>query len=253
MAIEVYFALNAVLDAALLWGCGRLTRRSAPLPRLLAAALFGALVASAATHPALAFLAAVPARLALPPLLLSWAYGFRGGLRRFTLLCAAFIALSVLVGGLAWALVLSGFAGPGASLLAACACILCAFPKPPAWDRALTVPLRVDGEDFCGFIDTGNRLREPKSGLPVVLAGAALLPHLGRETAAVYVTGVEGSALRRVYRLDNLEIIGAEGRRVLRVWALPCPETLPAGVDALLPAPSEWEEAYHVENDRKTA
>ena len=156
-------------------------------------------------------------------------------------------------GGLAFALVCSGFAGPGASLLAACACILCAFPKPPAWDRTLTVSLRVDGETFCGFLDTGNRLREPKTGLPVILAGAALLPHLGGETALVAVTGVEGRALRRVCLLEHLEIIEAERRRVLRVWALPCPDTLPAGVDSLLPAPSEWEEDRHVENDQKTA
>ena len=232
MCVERYFLVNLLMDFVLIGsvtrslGCFRLSRSA------LAAALGGlgatavrltgisppAPLAVAALFPLAALAAgcgraAAGAGLAVNALAVG-ACGQRLGLRGFTLALPA----------LSWA----------ASLAPALRReTLCAAP---------TVVEVVQGRGtarFTACLDTGNRLREPLSGQPVLVANAALLKPVLPDSGfrAVAYGSVGGGGTLPCFRPERLYIWeNGRRRRAPEAWIAVYPRRLPGAYQALAPA-----------------
>lgn len=235
MSIEAFLLSNLLANGALLWATARALGRFEGWRVLLCALLgtIGSLLP--AVNPAL-----WPASMALliltPPLLLGKVVPFL--YIRATLLLAGGALLS---GGVSLILRRTGPAGAvcalvGASLLAA----LFAARNPLQGDWEVRLALTVDGRTarFPALIDTGNRLREPLSGQPVVIAEAGLLegilPRSGwRE---LRFGSVNGGGRMACFKPSRVTI--ERGRKTTRgpdVWVAVSPAPLPGEARALAP------------------
>ncbi len=189
--IDVLFLLNLVVDYFILLAVSALFHRRDKRWRLLLAAALGALYASLLFFPQLGFLYTAGLKLVFSAAVVAAAFRF-GGWRGFLKLLLVFYAVSMLFAGVLYAVQLF-FAPPGlmvrngvgylalSPLLligsgAACYIALSLFAR--LFHR------RVHGEDLfdaqitaggktahvAALMDTGNDLRDPISGLPVVIA-----------------------------------------------------------------------------------
>jgi len=111
----------------------------------------------------------------------------------------------------------------------------------------VTLCLRVGSRSasFPALVDTGNRLREPLSGLPVLIAEAPLvrdiLPKTGYRTLGFGALGGEGRMA--CFRPDALWIVsGRKRRRGPDIWVAVSPTPLPGLCQAL--APPEFASYY---------
>ena len=89
------------------------------------------------------------------------------------------------------------------------------------------------------IVDTGNRLHEPFSGQPVLIAEAralqGILPERGFR--AVRYASVGGGGLLRCFRPDGIYILSkGRPRQAPEVWIALYPARLPGGMSALAPA-----------------
>ena len=106
------------------------------------------------------------------------------------------------------------------------------------WQVALCLASGGRQVRFSALIDTGNRLREPLSGLPVLIAEAALvrdiLPGTGYRTLVYGAIGSDGQMA--CFRPDALWICrGGRKRQGPEVWVAVSPEPLPGLCQALAP------------------
>ncbi len=187
-ALAAYAGTNFALDCAVLFLAARLGRERVGRP-LLAAALVGTLYAVVPAawdgglggHVLCAFAMVLVAWGADRPLAV---------VRRLTYVAGA----AVLIGGVALgATAAAGLGGPSAAhpapfagLMAAAGVVVVAERLAAAWRLArapragLVLEVEVDGAlaRLSGFVDTGNRLRDPLGRGPVVVAEAAPLAHL---------------------------------------------------------------------------
>lgn len=107
----------------------------------------------------------------------------------------------------------------------------------------VTVCLRLHGRSvrFQALIDTGNRLREPMSGLPVLIAESSLLEDLIRDadglpSRSVAFGGLGGGGTVRCFRPD--EILIRRRERMVRApaaWVAVYPGRIPGPARALAP------------------
>ena len=98
---------------------------------------------------------------------------------------------------------------------------------------------------FSALIDTGNRLREPLSGLPVLIAEAALVRDILPETGyrMLGYGAIGGNGRMACFHPDALWICrGPRKRRGPDVWVAVSPEPLPGLCQAL--APPEFASYY---------
>lgn len=188
---DIVWLVNFVLDGVLLWAAGRFGGFICRRLRLSVAAALGALYGVGLLYPALAVLYIMPLPLLFPLLMLWVAFG-RMPLRRFGWLVLCFYLLAAVMGGVALA-VRPGLAamkfGMGAvwllpALLAAVAMALmsCRWLRRMIRQSGLQVAAVLD---FAGrsctvrcFQDSGNTLREPVSGRPVLICELGALRHL---------------------------------------------------------------------------
>lgn len=239
MSIEVYLLVNLIADGAILAATARalgcFDRRRIALASI-ACALY-AVLAAACPAP----WASVWMQIVLFTLISLWLTWRRGALLRYKtalLLCGG----AVLAGGVH--ALLPGFRGP---LGAACALVGAAL-----LDLMLTArhPLRLDWSvqlslegnrrvaRFPALIDTGNRLREPRSGQPVLIAEETLLrgvlPDDGWRELSFGAIG--GGGRMRCFKPARLWIERG-GRRALApdVWVAVSPAPLPGDARALAP------------------
>ncbi|MBQ6808018.1 MAG: sigma-E processing peptidase SpoIIGA [Firmicutes bacterium] len=186
---DVLLALNFFLDFFLLWATGRFLRRDARVWRLLAASLLGAVYGAAMLIPWLAWLYTLPAAVLVSLILLLLAFGY-GSRRSFLKLFAGFYLVAFAMAGSALAgayfLEQRGFRfglpqtmASGALLFGLAVAVILArrgvVLLRSKWNREdfhTMVEVWVAGRScrFPALIDTGNDLREPISGLPVVVA-----------------------------------------------------------------------------------
>ena len=92
---------------------------------------------------------------------------------------------------------------------------------------------------FSAIIDTGNRLREPLSGQPVLIVEAARLHELlpGRGFRTVRYASVGNSGAMKCFRPDSIYIVsGKQVRPAPEAWVALYPGKLPRGLTALAPA-----------------
>lgn len=237
MSIEGYLAINLIADFALLAVVSR-TMGLFSWRRVLAAdALCAALAAMAAVKPATALFAALTS-----PALAALVVTRRGARRLWAVFTLTLVVQALMCGGLARLVALPrALAAPvclgGCALLS----LLIRAGHPPGlrdWQVSLCLSVGGRRVRFPALIDTGNRLREPLSGLPVLIAEARLirdiLPESGYRTLSFGAIGGEGRMA--CFRPDALWIgSGPARRRGPDLWVAVSPGPLPGLAQALAP------------------
>ncbi len=241
MSIELFLIVNGLADVALLGAAARalgLLRWRRVLACGALCALCGALAASRPRP-----LAAPIVNLLLlagASLWIAW-----GCPARVHVKAAAFLAGGALLAGGASLLPFWALRGPVAFPCALCGAalltLLLAVKKPLSGDWQVRLSVNVDGRTarFPALIDTGNRLREPLSGQPVVIAEAQLLegalPASGWRELGFGAVGGDGRMA--CFKPSVLWIEGRRGRtRAPEVWIALSPGPLPGSARALAPA-----------------
>ena len=169
--LDSLFWLELTSDALLLWAAGKLCMARRSLVRLGLAALIGAAYAVLAVFvPAAATLPGKGAALAL---MLLTAYGGESGLWR---ICITYLFLCALYAGVSTAVILAAGRVTARALLFSAGVSLgvCALPFRFAGRRGGRSRLRLVGKGgetvLTALRDNGNRLSDPFSGRPVVIA-----------------------------------------------------------------------------------
>ena len=190
--LDSVFTLNAVMDYLLLVCTARLAGRPLRRGRYLLASLLGGVYASAVFLPGLSFLARTPVKVAAGVLLALAAFGGEEKLARLILL---FFALSCAMAGCVLGLGLLSGGVPMAGgifytdvdarvlLIAAAAAysvmtvVFRAAAKRGVEGRLLKVRVCLEGQvvTMTALHDTGNALRHPVSGAPVLVTARGAL------------------------------------------------------------------------------
>ena len=170
--------LELTVDTVLLWAAGKLCGAPRRPLRLLLAGLIGSLYALLTVFLPLA--AALPGKLLFLLLMLLAAYG---GQRRLWKLGLAYLAMSAVFAGVCCAVVLAaGRLNTRLLLFSAGTSLgLCSLPFRFAGKRGGICDVRLRGEGgevvLRAYRDTGNRMSDPFSGCPVLIAAETeLLP-----------------------------------------------------------------------------
>lgn len=189
---DVLWAINFVLDYALLWGAARCGGFICRRRRLGVAAALGALYGVGLLYPALAPLYIMPLPLLFPLLMLAVGFG-RMELGRFGRLVLSFYVLSFVMGGAALAarfLVADGLVSglslgwllPALLVAGVLGVLSVAYMRRTLRQSGLniTVELSLGGKSckLTCFLDSGNTLREPTSGRAVMPTELAALEGL---------------------------------------------------------------------------
>lgn len=194
--MEVYADLvmgfNFLVDLLLLLGTNRLSGFPAGLGRCCAAAALGGGYAGAVLVPRLRFLGALPWRLVFLGLMGVTAFGLRRDALKRT---GVFLILTMALGGLA--LSLGQGAWPSVLLSGGGLWLLCRTAFGEGLGQREYVPLELTRQGktvrLTALRDTGNTLRDPITGEPVLVISAE---------AARTLTGLTPGELRRP--LENL-------------------------------------------------
>lgn len=239
-SLEAYFLINLAVDAALIAvvaranGCFRFWR--AIVGGLLSAvyALLVRTVSGRLAHPAIQLALIVPVSLIVsgdpePRKWLSIA---------FQLSCGALMLGGV--GGLAAG---SRAAGIGGGLLLLDLLLNVRSRRLSTWEVTVCLRYRGRSTSFRALIDTGNRLREPISGQPVLIAEASLLRGVfppDRDSSIscrrVAFGALGGSGTVRCFHPDSVLI--RRGSRLIpapEVWVAVYPGKIPGSSKALAP------------------
>lgn len=128
----------------------------------------------------------------------------------------------------------------GAGILLIGAVLSLRSRKLVSWEVTVLLSLRGRTTSFRALIDTGNRLHEPISGLPVLIAEASLLQDLLQSLhvpfRSVAFGGLGGSGTVRCFRPDMVLI--RRGDQLVRapdVWVAVYPGKFPGSSRALAP------------------
>ena len=237
LSIEGFLAANLIADFALL-GCVSRTMGLFNWRKVLAAdALCAALALLSAIKPTTVWFVAL-ASPALAALIVT-----RGAAPRLWSVFALTLAGQALVcGGLARLLPVSrAISAPLCLSAGTLMTLLTGVGRPPGssdWQVSLCLTGNGRRVRFPALIDTGNRLREPVSGLPVLIAEApliqAILPQEGCRTLRFGAVGGEGRMT--CFRPDALWIgSGHSRRRGPDIWVAVAPGPLPGLCQALAP------------------
>jgi len=188
--VDVLFATNLAVNYLLLLAAGKLIGKSVSVRRLLIASVAGAVYATSAVFLRLSAAYSLPARIAFG--LFMVAISFPGQRpQSFAIAAAAFYLCSAIVAGTAMALqgysvsILSHAPGEPSGgdvhwwVMVGSLAVLAAFPvmaraggfQPGRPLPLLGFELEVAGRrlGLTGLVDTGNNLRDPVTGLPVVV------------------------------------------------------------------------------------
>ena len=243
---DILFILNAYVTNLLLLLCGTLCREKSRRGRRAAASLLGGLYAFVIFLPRLPRWALMLSRLPAAAVLVHAAFGF-GSPKRFLRLFAGFFLVNFVFAGLMGALwhtlhpaqmlyygTVVYFAidtGALVALTAVCYALLWGADRVLQSRRAhgclydLIVTLGEKSVCCRAFLDTGNDLREPFSGLPVVLLHCSCALQLGvpetpdaDRSAALRMRMVpcqtqSGSVLLPAFRPTKLILRSAQGKR----------------------------------------
>lgn len=233
VSIELYFLINLLADFFIMgtaaWGLGCFRPG-----RVALGACLGAVYALLAE--------------ALP--------GLRDPAAQLSLLLAVAFLISGRLSGY-FAFVTGLTLGTNALVAGACACHLdaplLAVALPPVLSmqgrlrrRALSaLPASVEvvhrgvRARFCACVDTGNRLTEPFSGQPVMIASARLVRGILPEGGYRLVSygSVGGQGLLKCFRPDKIYILrNGRRRQAPEAWIAVFPNRLPGVAQALAPA-----------------
>ncbi len=188
--VDVLAVINIIVNYVILSVAGALAGKTAKPARLLAVSTLGSLYALSAFFVKTGALYSLPARLAFGLFMIGASYPTAKGVG-FLILASCFYFSSTVVAGTAFALLYgktggsipawTGNPSAGASwwMVGAALALVAAFPllakagglRPgnplPLFNLELSVEGKVLG--LTALVDTGNNLRDPVSGLPVVV------------------------------------------------------------------------------------
>lgn len=203
MSIEGFLAFNMVMTVLLSCAAAHGICHMRPV-RLLLAALAGGVCSLAALIPAARCIGAMPFRL-LPALLC--ARILTGG-RAFLPLFLRMLALTFTLGGAIFLTGGSTLPRVGQLAIGGVLCLITFFlpasAKPETGEALLRLETEKGSLQLRAFVDTGNRLREPLSGLPVLIVEEELLAPL--------LDVKEANGLPRGYRLVRYAALGGGGQ-----------------------------------------
>ncbi len=281
--IDELFLFNAAVDGLLLFSAEKLCGlRTSPVRNAGAAVLGGGYAAAARLVPG--GLPALPVvRIAMAAVLVLLACGIRPG-RRLVRCTAVFLMAGALLGGTSIAVAALGYgigrgqiALPGSStsilLFGGAGAMLCAtgfsgtMLHSPENYAALTVTYGGRQAGCSALLDSGNTLRDPLSGTPVIiaekealaglwdrelertiaaypapeelLAALADTPHAGR-FRLVFCSTALGSGMLAAFRPDCAALDGREVKALIAISEKPLGE---GGRFHALAGPQVWEEA----------
>ena len=256
VSIEGFFLINLSMDlltiAVIARSRGRIRWR-----RVLAAALLGAVWATLAQFEALRWMGGLAGQVALALLLSAIALPMHGGMSLLTG-AGSLLAGAVFLGGVQFFISRQLVRMPPAAFAASAACgmiALTAFStvrrkKLVTWEVQVYASTAHGEARFRALVDTGNRLREPFSGLPVMIAEASLLRDLlppdfdaGRAAQDIppgfRVVGygaLGGTGRLACFQPQQLFVSFGEGYvRAPDVWIAVCPGRMAGSVRALAP------------------
>ena len=242
MSLEGFFLVNQAMDFALLAAAAR-SAGVFRLRRVLPASGLAALYAVLAQWSPMAALRSPAAQAALLALLARLVSGasppklkINAALSLVVALGFAGTAVRLLTGtGLKPATIPAGMLASGV-----CCAQLTARREVLA-SRPVEIRIVSEGRSvrLSAIIDTGNRLVEPLSGQPVLIAHEAaligLLPKRGYREVAYGALG--GAGTLRCFKPERVYISrGARDRRMPEAWVALFPAALPGRVQALAPA-----------------
>lgn len=215
---DILFLLNFLVDFLLLVGTNRLSGHGMGIRRALPAGLIGGAYAVACLLPGFTFLGNTLWRLVCLAGMSTVAFGLsESGLRRGIL----FVLLSMALGGIAvglgnggfWALVLS----------AGCVCGLCilGFRGRVTGQRYVPVSVTVGGKtvELTALLDTGNTLRDPISGKPVLVVEESAAEKLCPLTPSQLAHPIETMASSKLpgLRLIPFRAVGSKAGMLLGI------------------------------------
>lgn len=254
--LEPVFLVNMLMDLLTLYIAGRLSGQRARLWRYLAASVLGGLYAAMQLLPFCTVLGNLWVKVLFSVAMAALAWRIRGWLV-FLKGWAALVGVTAVGGGGALAAkVLIDNAGPlyGTVHLSENALLL-AFLGAASMTLFSATALRKKGgvtARYCvrvwsrgrcfeldAMLDTGNLLREPLSGLPVVIVDGSIGPRLlgGAGTAVeIPFSTAGGISTLRAVPAERMEVLrGGKWRFAGDVYLAACKGRLAHGVEALLP------------------
>lgn len=221
--LDLVIILNFLVDFLLILGTNRLAGFAPGVKKAACAATVGSVYAAGCVLPGFSFLGSGLWRLVSLGSMSVIAFGWsRGGLRRGIL----FVFLSMALGGIAlgmgnggfWAIILGAL---GVALLC-----LVGFAGHPGQQKYVPVSITHEGRKvhLTALLDTGNTLRDPVSGTPVLVVDALTADRLMGLTEQELLHPVETMAFRKNLglRLIPYHAVGQSGGLLLgmRVDAL---------------------------------
>ena len=166
--LDLFVLLNFLVDFLLLLGTNRLTGHPPGLKRAAGASILGGLYAGVCILPGFSFLGNTLWRLASLALMSMIAFGMqKNSIRRGTV----FVFLSMALGGVAVGLGRGGFWSVLLSAGGVCMLCLVGFRGKLTQQRYVPVTITCGARTVAltALVDTGNTLRDPISGFPVVV------------------------------------------------------------------------------------
>ncbi len=237
MGIEGFLAINMAADFALLASVSRTMGLFSWKGVLMADAACAALAVLAGLRPSLN-----PFVVLASPAVAALIVTRRAAPRLWAVFALTLFGQALLCGGIARLLPLPPIlAAPVCLVAGALLTLLVGMGRPPGsrdWQVPLCLTVGRRSARFPALIDTGNRLREPRSGLPVLIAEARLvrdiLPETGYRTLGF--GGLGGDGRMACFRPDAVWIgSGRRRRRGPEVWVAVSPTPLPGLCQALAP------------------
>ena len=205
--LDLVVLLNFLVDFLLLVGTNRLAGYPLGAARAAAAAVLGGIYGGACLLPGFHFLGNLLWRLVSLGLMGGIAFGFGPStLRR----CVLFVLLSMALGGVAL-----GFGGGSfTALIAAAGCVagLCAVGFRGRADSRRYIPVELEHHGkktrMAALYDTGNTLRDPVSGAPVLVTGSRAAWELLGLSSEDLADPVMTAASRPGFRLIPYRAVG---------------------------------------------
>lgn len=238
-SLEAYFLANFAADVALLAVVARANEcmrlRRVLLSGILAAfyALMTEVVSSRLEHPAIQIVLLI---------ILSMLLIGEPDARKWSSIAIQLAGGAMILGGIGGIVPSSGrftAAAFGAGLLLVMTILNVRARRIFTWDVTVLISAQGHNTSFRALIDTGNRLHEPVSGLPVLIAESRLLDalpvnELSCRRISFGVLG--GGGTMQCFRPDSVLI--QRGKTVVRapdVWVAVYPDRIPGPAGALAP------------------
>lgn len=217
--VDVLMLLNFAVDFCLLLGTNRLSGHPPGVGRAILAAAVGGVYGAACVLPGFAFLGKPSWRLISWSVISLIAFGIsQSGLRRGIL----FLLLSMALGGIALCLNQGGFWSLVLAALGVCVLCLIGF-RGRAGQQYVPVNITYAGRSvsLLALVDTGNTLRDPVSGRPVLVVEAAAAEKIMPVTPAELEHPLETMIARKQpqLRLIPYTAVGKTGSFLLAIRA----------------------------------